>query len=163
MGRFVHVLRRDIPVDRVELAASSLMLMPAGGNLPTSTDPERDALDVATRAEDDLVPRPVFGLSHFKPLVMATLPEVADSRVFHPEQFDRPAKTVRGSRTALVAGPPRGSAKSSTVPVSVQFRNAGSVIPCIRRHARRASILAKGHGGAHYVERKRKPDSDVEC
>lgn len=169
MGRFVERVSRDIPVEALTLSKALPAALSAAGNLPTSINPERDTSDIATTPARDLAEPVVFGLTKFMPIgqnnhaaVRATLPEVADGRLFHPDLVV-PAKTVRGSRSSLEAGTPSVAAKSLTVPAVVQFRNAGHVLPCVRRHARRASILAKGHGGAHFVERKRNPDSEVKC
>lgn len=165
MARFALRLPREIPVDRVESRVSRSAALSAAGNLlltPFHLDPERDADDIATAGFSDLANSPaVFGLPLAPTAVRETLSEVSDGRLFHPD-FIQPAKTVRGSRSSMKPTP-QGVGRFVSPVATVQFSKAAHVIICVRRHARRAALLAQGSGGAHFVERRRKPDSDTRC
>lgn len=159
MSRFVTTLRDRVPVDRVELIPHERAV---GAIVPLHIDPERDASDIATAGFSDLANSPaVFGLAVSHPLVRETLSEVSDQRIFHPD-YIQPAKTVRGSKSSMKPTP-RGVGRFASPVATLQFSKAAHVIICVRRHARRAALLAQGSGGAHFVERRRKPDSDTRC
>lgn len=169
MGRFVHRSSREIPVDRAESRTRGAIIgspIYGGAGVPPAiitqtNNPERDISNIATAGLDDLIQPAVFGLSTLiSPLVRSTLPEVEDYRLFNPDSV-QPRKTVRGSSSSMKASP-SGLAKQ-IVPIGTSFRKAAHVIICVRRHARRASILAKGKGGAAHRPPRKNPNSDTWC
>lgn len=162
MGRFKVSLRDrgELPVDRLE---RSLELLSAAGNqvLPAILNAERDTPDIATEVAPVLgAESSVFGSDEL-PAVKASLSEVQDRRLFHPDSV-QPNRTIRGSRASLKASAPSAVAPN-VVPHGITFSNSASVIICVRRFARRAVILASGKGGGSHADPVRTPDSDIWC
>lgn len=86
-----------------------------------------------------------------KPAPLATwLRSLEDRREFHPEYEQRPARAFTRSASRLVV-PDKAPDRPGKpfVPSAVGFSNPSSVAICIRRHARREVLAAKGKLGAN--------------
>lgn len=89
------------------------------------------------------------------------LRRIEDRRLFHPESFYRPARTLSGNRPRIVAG---SSHSLFSMPHGVRFDVPAKTVICVRRKRRKEVLFAKGKAGAG---RKRPPRrnwySNVRC
>lgn len=92
-------------------------------------------------------------------VVRSFLQELEDRREFHPEADKRPARAKRRADAALVV--PQKS--TSFVPSAVGFSRPGGVALCVRRHARREVLHAKGIAGSHVRPGRWSEYSWIDC
>ena len=104
-----------------------------------------------------------------------SLREVEDRREYHPEGFDRPARSVSRSRHRLVVAPspiavspafssPQSVGSPVSVPNGVAFADSDRVLTCVRRSVRKQVLHALGKAGKRGQKKPRRSAySDIQC
>lgn len=97
-------------------------------------------------------------VSSFPPVVRTHAVQSVDNRFFHPGFRGYPTKGRPGHKLAASS-----SRKHSFLPHGISLEQKSWVEMCIRRRARRGTILALGQGGGYHRKPRRSPSSDIWC
>lgn len=172
MGRFVHTLTRQVgrwidQVERVPPSMSRSLSSDAIARSMIAIDVLSPALAPGSESEGGAGVSPAVGAWDIPDLtqdpltaVPSTLPEVEDGRKFTFNPVE-PLRTPSGRPVRLrTAKPVKGSL---ALPHGIRVEAKADVIMCIRRKARRGTLLALGQGGGYHRPPRRSPKSDIWC
>lgn len=138
------------------IAITQLLSRPGGAAQDLISPPAPEAIDL-----EQEIPQYHPELAPVAPVeVQPTLSEVEDLRRF---QFGsvKPLRRLAGTPTRLrTANPVRGSL---ALPAGVAVEVKADTILCLRRKARRGTLLALGQGGGYHRKPRRSPTSDIWC